>query len=136
MVKLTKPYRYEVMAEISHLLLLSFAGHPVTSNLDDTTGVKAALDAVAEHGVSHGDIARRNVLFDDRSSQIMVIDFDRAKITQARQVLRELSMNHGRKRARSDEIEECPMIKSKRILAKAIKRPAQPQPSTQPFDAT
>lgn len=56
------------------------------------------LDALRSRGVLHGDVTRRNVLYDEPYIRVFVVDFDQAKVVRARRVLGELSANRGQKR--------------------------------------
>lgn len=76
--------RYEGIAEIKNLLLLSFAAYLIPFDLQGNVNVRESLDAVHSRIVLHGDAARRNLLYDEPSARVVVINFDQAKILHAR----------------------------------------------------
>ena len=58
----------------------AFCGHRVEQLLD--THVQKLFDRLLEYRVRHDDPALRNILFDPRSNEFMLIDFELAQIMQ------------------------------------------------------
>lgn len=97
-IALETGYYFEGIAIITHMMLLSFAGLPI-SRIEDCRHlqreVTQSIDALHQLGVLHCDIAARNILYGD--GQVMVIEFDRARILESRTILGDIS---NRKRER------------------------------------
>ncbi|KAL2015081.1 hypothetical protein VTK56DRAFT_6331 [Thermocarpiscus australiensis] len=105
LIHLDLPYYYDG-GEFEHLLLLSWAGRPLSRCIDGinkTTAIDLATKAYSElHRlqVLHVDAELRNLLYDADSGTLMVIDFERAEL-RGRQPLGLISPNgQGRKRKR------------------------------------
>ncbi|EGY23835.1 hypothetical protein VDGD_05273 [Verticillium dahliae] len=104
-IELILPYYYD-SGVFEHFLFLSWAGRPVFECCDQT-GRQAVVDAVTaafteihKLKVLHRDGKPRNVLYDAGSSQIMIVDFERAELRN-RQPLGPISLNgQPRKRKR------------------------------------
>lgn len=104
-VCLRVPYLYG-SAELTHLLILGWAGRsvlsmekmgPVSSIIRDTLACQKgdAVAALQELCVQHGDLEERNMTYDDRTARLMLIDFDRSSLIQ-RKALSALSPNKRR----------------------------------------
>ncbi|KAF2179925.1 hypothetical protein K469DRAFT_730386 [Zopfia rhizophila CBS 207.26] len=75
------PYFYDGIAELVHMMFLSFGGKPIH-----------------DLGVLHKDLMPRNMLWNEETGQVMVIDFERAEVVKPRTVLGVISANRKRKR--------------------------------------
>ncbi|KAL9597961.1 MAG: hypothetical protein Q9219_004792 [cf. Caloplaca sp. 3 TL-2023] len=66
---------------ICHWLLLSYAGNPMELEDFESPYHTAAIDALRQtlrsYNLYHGDMARRNILWEPRTQKAMVIDFER-----------------------------------------------------------
>ncbi|KAH8655744.1 hypothetical protein BX600DRAFT_483015 [Xylariales sp. PMI_506] len=89
----------------THFLLLSWAGRPLWEFFHDI-GKDSVMDAVTEaysdiheNQVVHGDPAIRNLLYDERTKAILIVDFERAALC-GRTPLGLVSHNTTRKRKR------------------------------------
>jgi len=81
-IKLKKGYLFEVIAEITHIMLLGFADSPVkSSNGHLKREVTRSLQTVHDMGMLPRDVVARNILTDGK--QVLIIDFDRARILDA-----------------------------------------------------
>ncbi|CAJ2505642.1 Uu.00g130360.m01.CDS01 [Anthostomella pinea] len=105
MINLALPYYYD-SGVFGHFLFLSWAGQPLfecTDQIGKADILQTATQAyVALHksGVLHCDAELRNMLYDERSGCIMVVDFERAQLPN-RQPLGLISLNRQtRKRKR------------------------------------
>ena len=109
-IDLDEPFYYDTGVRIIHFILLSWAG----KSLDDsktaiginrqpwTSDLVRAINAIHGAGVLHRDIRMPNLLWNEETKRIMVIDFERAEIVKAqavRQALAPISPNRKRKRA-------------------------------------
>ncbi|RYO84972.1 hypothetical protein DL764_009246 [Monosporascus ibericus] len=101
---LVLPYRYDGRA-FTHFIFLSYGGN---SLLRHTGQIKkpSTLDKIATNykwlhrlGVLHRDAEPRNILYDEQSGRIMLVDFERAEIRN-RQPLGPISPNGLRRRKR------------------------------------
>ncbi|KAI0528405.1 hypothetical protein GGR58DRAFT_509396 [Xylaria digitata] len=106
-IDLETPYFYEGIAELVHMMFLSFGGELISKHLttENRPYIAQLIDcsarAVHEHGVLHRDLMPRNMLWNEETGQVMVIDFERAELVKRRTVLGAISANRKRKR-RSD----------------------------------
>ena len=104
LVHLKLPFYYDG-SELRHLLFMSWAGRPLMSatrnevssgysrHLRDSVQV---LKAIHEQRVLHHDVFPRNMVYDEHSERLMMIDFERSEILD-HEVLGELSPNRKRK---------------------------------------
>lgn len=90
---------------LDYFLITSYAGRSVASigrelSSDRMLGLEermaTAFDQFRLSGVVHGDEAARNVVYDEASDQLMIIDFDKSSIVNKRAPLAELSPNRKR----------------------------------------
>lgn len=84
------------------MLFLSWGGRPIFNYLrnDKPRYLKLAVDAVtALHKlqVLHQDAEPRNMVYDERSGRLMLVDLERAEV-RTRQALGVISVNRKRKR--------------------------------------
>ncbi|PPJ53293.1 hypothetical protein CBER1_11958 [Cercospora berteroae] len=106
-VELDLPYHYDGV-ELRHILLLSWAGTSLaqlmvqdesfasmTPSYDER--IRKAYEAIRALQVLHHDAEPRNMVYDGKTGQLMIIDFERSEIVP-RQALCELSPNRKRKR--------------------------------------
>ena len=109
-IDLDSPIYYDTGVRIMHLMLLSWAGKrlhdsetaPGIDRQTWTTDLVCAVNAVHSAGVLHRDVRMPNVLWNEETKRVMMIDFEEAEIvkTQAvRQALAPISPNRKRKRA-------------------------------------
>ncbi|RYN64987.1 hypothetical protein AA0119_g11514 [Alternaria tenuissima] len=108
-IDLEVPYYYEGICELKHMMFLSYGGkrmdkHPAAdSKLFVSQQTEASVQAVRLLGVLHTDLAKRNMLWEDRTRRMMVIDFERARIVEPRRPLGAVSANAKRKGVFGDE---------------------------------
>jgi len=101
-VGLRIPYLYD-NAELAHLLLMSWAGRSILS-MEKMGAIpktlrncfarqkREAVAALRKLSVQHGDLEERNMTYDDRTAQLMVIDFEQSSLIE-RKALSGLSPN-------------------------------------------
>ncbi len=103
-VDLVRPYFYEGIAEIVHMMFLSFGGTLISQHIsannrpDLIERVGRSIQAIHRLGVLHRDAMPRNMLWNEEVRQVMVIDFERAAVPKLRAVLGVMSPNRKRKR--------------------------------------
>jgi serine/threonine protein kinase len=110
LVDLKLPFHYDG-SELWHLLFLSWAGKSLLSVERDGVGAKSSeyflqhatqtLRALHQQRVLHRDVFPRNLMHDEASGRLMIIDFERSEILKRsgimeRKVLGELSPNRKR----------------------------------------
>lgn len=104
-IKLELPYYYEGIAALTHMMFMSFAGHQIFCVEIDRSllhvEVKRSIQAIHHHGVLQCDAEACNILWND--GQVMIVDFERAKVLQPQAVLGELTTNRKRGRRSSKE---------------------------------
>lgn len=104
-IGLRVPYLYD-NAELTHLLLMSWAGRSVlgmekTGTISKTLRdcfarqIEETIAALDKLSVQHGDLEERNMTYDDRTGRLMVIDFERSSLIE-RKALSVLSPNKRR----------------------------------------
>ena len=109
-IDLDSPFYYDTGVRIMHFLLLSWAGKcldesktaPSTDRQTWTSDLVRAVNAIHGAGVLHQDIRMPNLLWNEETKRVMVIDFEGAEIVKAkavRQALAPISPNRKRKRA-------------------------------------
>ena len=109
-IDLDEPFYYDTGVRIMHFILLSWAGNclddsKTASSTDRQTWISdlvCAINAIHGAGVLHQDIRMPNLLWNEETKRVMVIDFERAEIVKAqavRQALAPISPNRKRKRA-------------------------------------
>ena len=109
-IDLDEPFYYDTGVRIMHFILLSWAGKclddstaaPSTDRQTWTSDLVCAVNAIHRAGVLHQDIRMPNLLWNEETKRVMVIDFERAEIVKAqavRQALAPISPNRKRKRA-------------------------------------
>ncbi|KAL9101247.1 MAG: hypothetical protein Q9163_003480 [Psora crenata] len=109
---LAHPYFYEGIAELTHMMFLGYGGQPIYRHINAnnraslTQQVDAAFQAIHKLGVLHRDVMPRNILWNPKSSQLTIIDFERAKMEGPRAVLGAISLN--RKRKPATKVKESP----------------------------
>lgn len=103
-VDLDRPYFYDGIAEIVHMMFLSFGGKLISQRINGdnrlylTEQVERSIRAVHQLGVLHRDAMPRNMLWNAEVSQAIMIDFERAEVLKPRAVLGVISPNRKRKR--------------------------------------
>ena len=109
-IDLDQPFYYDDGVRIMHFMLLSWAGEcldesktaPSTDRQTWTSDLVRAVSAIHGAGVLHQDIRMPNLLWNEETKRVMVIDFEGAEIVKAkavRQALAPISPNRKRKRA-------------------------------------
>ncbi|KAF2626984.1 hypothetical protein BU25DRAFT_440232 [Macroventuria anomochaeta] len=84
-VDLEVPYYYEGIAELVHMMFLSYGGKRMDKQLasaDKPFALQQAdnsAQAIRALGVSQNDLALRNMLWDADTRRVMVVDFERAE---------------------------------------------------------
>ncbi|KAK7177357.1 hypothetical protein PSPO01_16598, partial [Paraphaeosphaeria sporulosa] len=102
-IDLETPYFYEGIVQLVHMMFLSFGGHPIGQHLTVKNKAlvneqgKQSADAIHGLRVLHKDLMPRNILWNEETDRVMVIDFERAEVEQ-RTVLGIISANRKRKR--------------------------------------
>ncbi|RYN15486.1 hypothetical protein AA0114_g12966 [Alternaria tenuissima] len=102
-IDLETPYFYEGIVDLVHMMFLSFGGHLISQHLTTenkelvSEQVRLSADAIHRLGVLHRDLMLRNILWNEETGHVMVIDFERAEIEQ-RTVLGAISVNRKRKK--------------------------------------
>ena len=80
------PYEYDIGVEIVHFLLLSWGG--MALNWPEYFACKEEIDQMEDQlralGVEHKDERCLNVLQDEQDGQLMLIDFERATVSQSK----------------------------------------------------
>ncbi|KAH8708410.1 hypothetical protein GQ44DRAFT_628179 [Phaeosphaeriaceae sp. PMI808] len=103
-IDLETPYYYEGICELVYMMFLSFGGeliskHVTTENRAYVTQLaECSAQAIHNLGVLHKDFMPRNMLWNDETGRVMVIDFERAEVVKPRIVLGTISANRKRKR--------------------------------------
>ena len=102
-INLKRPWFYQGFAEVVHMIFLSYCGRPIsqTAGLEKTSlkgEIRRSLQAVHKLGVLHCDAEARNLLWHE--GQVLVIDFERAKIVEQRHVLGDVSPNKTRQKTK------------------------------------
>jgi hypothetical protein len=109
---LQRPYYYEGIAKLVHVMFLEYGGVPISrqwkimDQMDQSSAlgqVESCMKAIHRLGVLHRDVMPRNILRNCESGKVMVIDFERAKMDPARPVLGMLSSNRKRKASIDDD---------------------------------
>lgn len=114
-VDLVRPYIYEGIAEIIHMMFLSFGGtlisqHINTNNRPDLIEqVGRSIQAMHRLGVLHRDVMPRNMLWNEEVRQVMVINFERAAVPKLRAVLGVMSLNRKRKQVIEGALNQQPI---------------------------
>jgi tRNA A-37 threonylcarbamoyl transferase component Bud32 len=108
-IDLDQPYRYEGIAELVHVMFLSFGGTAIHQLANPnkpqlTNQVESAMRAIHALDVWHRDAAPRNILQNDTTGQVVIIDFERSEIQGSRPALGVISHNKKRKRDRRGSI--------------------------------
>ncbi|WQF90407.1 Putative protein kinase [Colletotrichum destructivum] len=108
-VDLVLPYYYD-SGVFKHFLFLSWAGLPLfdyinqTTKIDIVNKVAAAYNRIHRLRILHHDAEPRNILYDQRSGNVMIVDFERAEF-RSRRPLGSLGPNaqNQRKRRRTQK---------------------------------
>ena len=102
-IDLETPYFYEGIAELVHMMFLSFGGNRIAQHLTSENRpflirqVDCAAQAIHSLGVLHKDLMPRNILWNEKIRQVMVVDFERAEVIKPRPVLGAISANRKKK---------------------------------------
>jgi len=102
-VDLDHPYVYDGIAEIVHMMFIGFGGQPISRHINSANSVQItqqferSVQAIHQLRVLHRDMMPRNILWNAKLGQMMIIDFDRAKIQKSRAILGAISPNRKRK---------------------------------------
>ncbi|KAJ6437590.1 protein kinase-like domain [Purpureocillium lavendulum] len=94
---LGRTYYYDHRVYIVHLTLMSWGGESLHEErwrmCTTKEQVKRSLDAIHQRGVVHTDVRGPNILFCEETGGPMVIDFERAKLLDARPPLATMTPN-------------------------------------------
>ena len=100
---LQRPYYYEGIAKLVHVMFLGYGGTSIYRHWKDLDQqgalqqVERCMRSIHAFGVLHRDVMPRNILWDHDRGEVTVIDFERAKMNLTRPVLGLLSMDRKRK---------------------------------------
>ncbi|KAF2752666.1 hypothetical protein EJ05DRAFT_490738 [Pseudovirgaria hyperparasitica] len=103
-IDLTHPYNYDGIAELTHMMFMSFGGVKISREIlarhsaEIRAQVERATCSIHQHGVLHRDLELRNVLWCPAERRVAIIDFERARMPEVRSPLGEVSPNRKRKR--------------------------------------
>jgi hypothetical protein len=110
-IDLETPYFYEGIVELVHMMFLSFGGNPIGQHLTAknkalvSEQVRLSADAIHGLRVLHKDLMPRNILWNEETKHVMVIDFERAEVEQ-RTVLGVISANRKRKKPTGSSVKQ------------------------------
>ena len=96
-IDLDSPYFYDGIAELVHITLPGFGGKLISQYITAenrsyvTQQVDYSARAIHDLGVLHKDLMPRNMLWNEETGQVMVIDFERAEVVKPRTVLGAIS---------------------------------------------
>ena len=113
-IDLDRPFFYHGIAEIVHMMFMSFGGPLISRHMNAENRlyvarqVERSIQAIHELGVLHRDLMPPNILWSTEAGQAMVIDFERAEVLKPRIVLGVLSPNRKRKRATKGGLNKQP----------------------------
>ena len=83
-VDLVYPYYYDVGVRIVHMILLGWAGSCLEIGDEHqalwSDLIQRSVDAIHGVGVLHGDLRAPNMLWNEETCSVMLIDFERAKV--------------------------------------------------------
>ncbi|KAJ5203252.1 hypothetical protein N7449_005331 [Penicillium cf. viridicatum] len=101
---LRQPFSYDGIAEIVHLMLMGYAGGTLAKRheIDQNWLIRRAeisLHDIHGLGVLHNDPIPGNMVWNEDSSRVMYIDFERAQFQDRRAPLESMSPNQKRKQA-------------------------------------
>lgn len=82
-IDLKNPYPYTASCQLVHLLFLSYAGQKLCSGVSASVPrilhqAKKSIKAIHRGGVTHRDIALRNMLWNKELQRVLFIDFERS----------------------------------------------------------
>ena len=103
-IDLERPYFYDGIARLVHMMFLSFGGKLISQYITAenrpyvTQQVDCSARAIHDLGALHKDFMPHNMLWNEETGQVMVIDFKRAEVVKPRTVLGAISANRKRKR--------------------------------------
>lgn len=101
-IDMEKLYCYEGIAELEHMMFLSYGGKrldklPGNLTTKDKPLISEQLDrsikAIHNLKVLHTDLELRNVLWDEKRQQLTVVAFERAQVHQLRRILGDIPAN-------------------------------------------
>jgi thiamine kinase-like enzyme len=103
-MRLRRPFSYDSIAEIIHLMIMGYAGRTLAGqhDLDHDQLVQKAenyLQAIQKLGVLHGDPIPGNMIWNEENGRVMFIDFERATLQPRRLPLGGISLNRKRNQA-------------------------------------
>ncbi|KAK1768945.1 hypothetical protein QBC33DRAFT_557705 [Phialemonium atrogriseum] len=102
-INLVQPYYYEGIAELTHVMFLSFGGNPIHEHINAANRtqlieqVESCFHAIHMLDVLHRDAKSRNIIRHEGSGRVMVIDFERAELRTPRPMLGVISPNRKRR---------------------------------------
>ncbi len=102
-VDLDHSYVYDDIAEIVHMMFIDFEEQFISRHINSVNSVQIIeqferlIQTIHQLRVLHRDIMSRNILWNAKLDQMMIIDFDRAKIQKSRAILDVISSNWKRK---------------------------------------
>ena len=105
-VRLKHRYYLDLGVKIGHMLLLSWGGEMIDGEITEShCEVRKTVQAVLRAGIDQADVRSANLLWNEESRRVMLIDFERAIVVSAPKrrmtgadVLQELSPNKNYRR--------------------------------------
>jgi serine/threonine protein kinase len=117
-----RTYYYDIGVHIIYMILLSWGGRSLHEiKLSDKANLKQAviqsMQALHVHGVVHTDVRDANVLWNEETKKVMVIDFERAELVECPQPTQGVLAPHKRKRRVGENTTASkPMSKSEVLI--------------------
>ncbi len=102
-VDLDHSYVYDDIAEIVHMMFIDFEKQFISRHINSVNSVQIieqferSIQTIHQLRVLHRDMMSHNILWNAKLDQMMIIDFDRAKIQKSRAILDAISSNQKRK---------------------------------------
>ncbi|KAH8723917.1 hypothetical protein GQ44DRAFT_773500 [Phaeosphaeriaceae sp. PMI808] len=87
-IDLVTPYYYEGICKLVHIMFLSFGGKPISHCLTTwnrlliTEQLDYSTQIIHNLGVLHRDLKLRNILWNEETDRVMVIDFEHAEVVK------------------------------------------------------
>ncbi|PVI00766.1 hypothetical protein DM02DRAFT_718203 [Periconia macrospinosa] len=103
-VDLPVPYMYEGICDLVHMLFMGYGGETISKAFTDedipflNKHIDRAAGAIHKLGVLHKDLVPRNILWNEETGRVMVIDFERSEIVAQRPALAIKDTNRKSKR--------------------------------------
>ena len=98
-VDLDHSYMYDSIAKIVHIMFIDFGEQLISRHINLVNSVqiieqfKRSIQTIHQLKVLHQDIMSRNILWNAKLNQIIIINFDRTKIQESRAIFDAISSN-------------------------------------------